>query len=219
MGLFDFSASTAPLNRGFRQAKKLTKKFSDKAAGEIESGKDESIGYQEKALPVYDDLLSLGRGGVDAYGTYDPDQGQAGVDAFKNSTDYLLSRDAARAGLDSIGRSYAGTGQVGQSMIDAMDYMNRFDSGILGNVRNAYSPYWNAFGQGTSGKAGVYQGMGDTAFRSGLGKSQVWSNAGSQMAPMAMQHGQNLWTADQSGINNMWGAILGLGSGLTGMFA
>lgn len=207
MGIADwFTADTAPLKNSLNDSKKLGKK----ARREITYGENKSLGYQEQALPLWDDLINKGKEGVEGYGTYDPRRGQAGYDDLTQSLDYLASRGGAQQGLDSIARIRNGAGMLfsGNTLTDAMDYMHKYDTDILANARNYFQPYFGLYGQGTAGKSGVYQGMGNTAMQGGMARGQTYMD----LVNPTMQTGENIFNANQNGLNNAWNFALGLGN-------
>lgn len=197
-----------------RQGKKKANKKLRAGIDRWEQANVEGQGYLDKAIPAYDDLFQIGKDGIAGYGKFAPDSGQAGVNAFNNSLDKRISEAGWRQGIDEIGQSYAGSGQVGRSMMDAMKFGDTFNRDILAGIRGYYTPYFG-LGQGAaSGLASVYGNKAQGAY----GTAQGIGNLRTAQADNFNKFGENMTSVNMYDNAQDWGALLGIGELATGAF-
>jgi hypothetical protein len=169
----------------------------------LETGLDQQLGFLQKGADNYQGLYDRGVEGIDLYGTLSGlNGGQAGVDAFHNTPDYLLSREAANAGLQGIARFGNSRGMLnsGNMSQDSMDYLLRHDAGILNQARGALNPYFGLAENAAGGLSNSYGRMADAS-----------QNAYNRLSGLATGYGQ-----DSAGLQ---GAQAGLDTGMAGVLA
>lgn len=122
--------------------------------GELATGYNASSDLLKQVQPLYQGMTQTGQQGVDQYGRL---VGLGGADMSAELAKTPGYQFALNSGLDALNRRRAAGGMLnsGNADADAMALGQGLASQTLTQERQALSPYFGLYGQGTGGEAGA----------------------------------------------------------------
>lgn len=192
---------------------------------------NQSGSYFKKALPQYRNMYDTGSEGVDYYGQLVGLGGdmEGAKEALAGVPGYQFAQEQ---GLDALNRRANSRGMLasGNNTQDILKFSQGLADQNYFNYLNALNPY---FGQQQAGANGLANTYGNLAGNQ-ADIANVYTNTAANLANNAKSLGSvgygartgigqansqlsaDQYNADQAASQNLWGAILGLGSAATG---
>lgn len=222
MGIFDVftgDAGKKAANQGYRsQTQGLTKGY-DLANQTLTDTNVTGQGYLDQGITPWQTQLNQGNAGVDFYGQLTGLPGAENAPGIQQTLEkipgYQFSRDQ---GIEALNRSANSRGMLasGNNTQDILKFSQGLADQNYFDYLKSFAPYFNQQAGAASGIQGGYTNKADLA--AGIGGKQAdygwqkYTGIGQAGADRANQ----VANAETAGSANLWSAILGLGSGLTG---
>jgi hypothetical protein len=229
MGLFDLfsgsdgrqaaTRSNQAQQTGIRNARGDIEEGTEQGVDALNAGATQAQDFLQQGVGAQRGLLNQGMQGVDYYGNLLGLNGQeAAAQAFQGSPGYQWQQEQ---GLDALNRTANSRGMLasGNNTQDILRYSQGLASQDYYNQLNAAQPYFGLAQGAASGVQGGYNNMANVATGTASNLANLYTGQGTNLAGLSQQSGQanadmftNQYNADQAANQNLWGAIMGVGS-------
>jgi hypothetical protein len=219
-------------NKGYETGLGIQEDARDDALNQIKDGASKGIGYLDQGLTAglkpLQTQLDQGNSGIANYNTLMGLDGADGSSAFYDSPYYSIAEQGREAGLEGIGRMRAGAGSLfsGNAMIDAMEYGQKYDTGLYKDLLGFHDPYFQMANNAASGISNAHLNTGankaEVAVGRGKDMADIYTNSGNRLSQMQVDKGRNKANmfADKSNLEQaktaQWMDLLKGGLGLAG---
>ncbi len=199
----------------------------DQVLGELGAGYDASQGFLGQAGDLYAGATAQAQPGVDKYRDLTLGSGEDIQRALEGSGGYKFNLDQ---GLQALLRARSAGGMLssGNTDTDALSFASGLASNTLNQERQALSPYFQMFQQGTQGQAGVLGSQAGLATDYYGNRASTIDNTNKSIVELgsgALKAGDAAKSANQAmllgaitGGVNLLGGLAGGGGGFTSLF-